>query len=67
MFAHHHDPSALLVHVHMYTLGLCGKGTQSGICRVPPEKMAKNGWGRGNTGQINIFLDNLKTAAISTL
>lgn len=39
MFAHHHVPGALLVHVHMYKFDLCGKGTPSGICRVPPERM----------------------------
>ena len=39
MFAHHRVLGALLVHVHMYRFDLCGKGTLSGICRVPPERI----------------------------
>lgn len=38
MSVHRHDPNVLLVHVHTYKFDLCGKGTPSGICRVPPER-----------------------------
>lgn len=58
MFVHHHDPSGLLVHVHMYRLDLCGKGTPSGICRVLPERKRekkKGGGEGGSVGQISFL------------
>lgn len=66
MFVHHHDPSVLLVHVHMYKLDLCGKGTRNEIYRVPPErKRAKKG-GKEAVEDRSFFLGNLKTPAKTT-